>query len=298
MNLDDTRIFVKVVQLGSFSKAAGVLKLPKSTVSRTVSRLEAESGTKLLMRTTRSLTLTAAGRAFFEASAGPLQVLEDARKTLHDRDSVLSGVVRITAPEDLGSSAVSACLGALSKDHPGLNFELHYTDDVVDLVKEGFDIAIRLGKLAPSSFKTTRLGEVTLVLVASPAYLKKNPKIKSPADLRGHATLSYAFQAANPRWTMRSNGRAETVSVSPRIVSNQMTSLLAMAVENAGIAYVPHYLCRGHLERGDLVRVLPDWAGVDFPVSLVMPAATGTSARLKLVAERLKADVKQILSPR
>ena len=174
--LEETKIFAKVIEFGSFSKAADALKLPKSSVSRAVSALESQTGTRLLLRTTRQLTLTSAGRAFYETTLGPLQSLDDALKSLNGRESLLQGTVRITGPEDLGRFIISPSLTDLARAYPGLKFDLKYTNDIVDLIAEGFDIAVRLGPLKQNSFKATRIGEVKLIFVASPIYLKQLAK--------------------------------------------------------------------------------------------------------------------------
>ena len=180
MEIELIRIFVKVVQQSSFSRAAEILKVPKSTVSKAITRLEYETGAKLLLRTTRSLTLTAVGRAFYETCMGPIQTLEEAQKSLNGNESILTGLVRVTAPEDLGIEIIAPTIGELSRKHPLLNFELNYTDDIVDLIKEGFDIAIRIGKLPESSLKVKRIGEIQIIPVASPKYLKNASKIFNP----------------------------------------------------------------------------------------------------------------------
>jgi len=294
--LETTRAFVKVAQLGSFTRAAMALKLPKSTVSRLVSRLEEEAKTKLLTRTTRSLSLTAAGRAFYESCLGPLQQLEDARKSLQGQDSILTGTLRITAPEDLGTYFLSPALSQLSAQHPNLNFELKYTDEVVDLVREGFDLAFRLGKLPSSQLRARSLGEVWLALVASPSYLGKAEKIREPRDLLSHACVTFPTRGAQPRWVLKAGKRTETVAVRPRIQGNQMTSLVRLAVGGAGVALVPLYLCREFIEQKKLQRVLPDWEGPRYPVAMVAPLSTGLSARLKVVGDVLSDTVRQALT--
>ena len=153
MDLELCRIFVKVVQYNSFSKAAEVLKMPKSTVSRSITRLERETGTKLLVRSTRSLTVTQAGQEFYEASLGPIHQLEDAQKALVGKDSLLTGTVRMTAPEDLGTFVIAPAIAKLSSQYPSLRFELKYTDTIVDLVKEGFDLAVRIGRVKNSGLR-------------------------------------------------------------------------------------------------------------------------------------------------
>ncbi len=296
MDLDLIRIFVKVIQNGSFSKAAALLKLPKSTVSKSVSRLENETGTKLILRTTRSLSLTSAGRAFYETCLGPVQTLEDALKSLYGGDSILSGLVRVTAPEDLGSHVIAAAMAELTASHPTLSFELHYTDELIDLVKDGFDIAVRIGRPRESSFKIRRAGEVVLVLVASPTYLKGKEKIRQPRDLADHACLTYSDQAYS-RWTLRSSKNTVQIPMKARISSNQMSSLLKTALAHGGVALIPHYLCKAELEAGKLVRVLPEWSSPGFPVSILSPLSSSTSARLRISIDRILTSLQAALNP-
>ncbi|OFZ31059.1 MAG: hypothetical protein A2622_00185 [Bdellovibrionales bacterium RIFCSPHIGHO2_01_FULL_40_29] len=295
MTLDHTRIFVKVVQHGSFSKAADLIKVPKSTVSKAISRLEKVSGTKLLMRTTRSLTLTAAGRVFYEACLGPITAIEEALKLLQGKDSILTGSVRITAAEDLGSLIISPAIAALSTQYPDISFELDFTDDVIDLVKDGFDLAVRVGKVNESSFKVKRVGEITLVPVASPKYLKNLDAIKHPKDIQAHSCLSLNTQSVMHRWILRSAKGAVTIPIKTQISSNQMTSLLKMAVAGAGIALVPDFICQHEFNSGKLIRVLPDWNGPVLPVSIVSPLSSASSMRLKVTIDHLTMSLVKVL---
>lgn len=296
IELDVTRIFVKVIQNGSFSRAALLLKLPKSTVSKAVSRLEQQTGTKLILRTTRSLSLTAAGRAFYEAALGPIQALEDAQKSLYGQDSILHGKLKITASEDLGTYVIAPSIATLTLQNPGLSFELEYTDEVKDLVKDGFDLAVRIGKVAESGFKVKRVGEIVLVLVASPSYLKKSDKISEPQDLQSHVCVSYNSQPFIEHWALRSNKSSQKVSINAKIASNQMTSLLQVALSGCGVALLPHYLCQPGIESGKLVRVLPDWSIPGMPVSVITPLAPSSSARLKITTEYLTEALRKTLS--
>lgn len=295
MQLESTRIFVKVVQLGSFSKAADWLKLPKSSVSRSVSGLEKETGTRLLLRTTRSLTLTAAGRAFYDSCLAPVQALEDAQKSLFGQDSMLTGTLRITAPEDLGTQVIAPAIAKLAMENSGLRFELIYTDEVLDLIKDGFDMAVRIGPLQPSSYRAKKLGEVILGAVASPEYLKKAPKILTPSDLTLHDCLSYLPGSNRPRWALKRKQETKHIPISPRLVSNQMTSLVRMATAGAGIALVPLHLSADAVASGRLQRVLPEWSSPGFQVSLLTPLASTSSARLRISAEYVGNEVARAL---
>lgn len=296
MELELSRIFVKVVQNGSFSRAAEALRLPKSTVSKAVSRLEGETGTKLLLRTTRSLTLTQAGRVFFEASLQPILQLEDARKSLYGKDSILTGTLKLTAPEDLGSYVIAPAIAELSRRHPSLSFELRYTNEVLDLVRDGFDIAVRIGRLNESRLKAKRAGEVVLIPVASPKYLKDKDTIRQPADLKHHDCLTLNYRDTIERWTMRSSQGSTSVEVKAKITCNQMTSLLHMALAGGGVALVPSYICARALAAGKLVRLLPAWSTAALNVSILTPLAPSASARLKITVDHLHTALTRSLT--
>lgn len=287
LDLDLVRIFVKVVQNGSFSKAALLLKLPKSTVSKSISRLEKETATKLMVRTTRNLTLTAAGRGFYESSLGPVSAIEDAQRSLQGQDSIISGLVRITAPEDLGTFVIAPAVAELTLKYPKLSYELHYTNEIVDLVKDGFDFAIRIGRPTESSFKIKKVGDISLITVASPKYLKGKKKIQSPKDLETLECLSLSDRAYISRWALRSQRGAATVAIHPKISSNQMSSILKCALAAGGIALVPYYLCKSELESGKLIHVLPEWRSSPLPVSIISPLSSTHTARLKISMEYL-----------
>ncbi|XGC81993.1 LysR family transcriptional regulator [Bdellovibrio bacteriovorus] len=296
MNLELTRIFVKVVQNSSFSKAGELLKVPKSTVSKAVTALEKETGTKLLMRTTRSLTLTPAGKAFYDSCVGPIQTLEDAQRSLHGRDSIVSGLIRITAPEDLGSQVIAPAVARLAQTHPALQFDLVYTDEVLDLVKEGFDLAVRVGRLNESSLKAKKIGEVILVPVASPSYLKKKEKIRTPKDLENHDCLTLNEQNLISKWTLKNESKTALLKIKPRISSNQMTSLLNMAIAGAGIALVPQFICRQAVQDGTLNYALPGWSSSGLQVHLVSPLSVSSSVRLKMTADLLFSEIREALN--
>jgi len=296
MELENTRAFVKVIQYGSFTKAALALRLPKSSISRMVSRLEEETGTKLLVRTTRNLTLTAAGRAFYETCVAPLNQLEEAKKSLFGKDSIVAGTLRITAPEDMGGQVLAPCVAALTLRNPEVRFELVYTEETLDLVKEGIDLAVRIGKLNASSFRVRKVGEITLGLVAAPSYLRGREKIRLPHDLLAHNCLSFTPRTAQMRWSLKSGKRTEHLPITSRIHANQMSTLVNLSVAGAGVGLVPTYLCRDLLANGKLVRVLPEWtSGASFPVSVVTPAHTAESARLKLVRDAFVTAIETAL---
>ncbi|MBX2993423.1 MAG: LysR family transcriptional regulator [Bdellovibrionaceae bacterium] len=295
MDLQLIRIFVKVVQSSSFTLAAAQLKIPKSTVSKAVSRLEDTARTKLLIRTTRSLRLTPAGQAFFERCQGPIQTLEEAHKTLEGQDQALAGHLRVTAPEDLGAHVLAPAFGALTRRHSLLTFEMVMTDDVVDLVKDGFDLAVRIGALRESRLRAKKVGEVHLIAVATPGYLKAVPAPRRPQDLAQHDVLTLNNRRLRHQWAMKSKKETVTVTVQPRITCNDTSSLLRGALAGAGIALVPHYLCEEDLSKGRLVRVLPEWSTPGMAVHLLSPLAFSSSARLRTVSEHVALALSEAL---
>jgi DNA-binding transcriptional LysR family regulator len=296
MELEPMRIFVKVIQLASFSRAAELLKLPKATVSRSVARLEEELGVKLIVRTTRSLKATDAGLLFYESCQAPIQALEDAHKTLKGQDSSISGTVRITAPVDFGERVVAPVIGNLAKLYPGLLFELNCTDSVVDLVREGYDLALRVGKLAPSQFKARKLGNIAHVVVASPSYLKTSQPIQTPQDLIDHTCLTYSRHSLSTHWTLHhDNGESAVVNVKPKIAVNALKGLLSVTVQGVGVALLPWFVCKDDMLKGNLVCVLPEWIGNAQPISLVSPGGTATAKRIKIVADELAHAVQEAI---
>ena len=183
MQIELIQMFVQVVKSGSFTKAAQVLKLPKSTVSKGLAKLEKETGTKLLLRTTRSQTLTAEGRIFYDACSGAVESIENAHKSLYGNENLLTGKIKLTAPEDLGTEVIAPLAATLSQKYLNLSFQLIYTDEVLDLIKDGYDLAVRIGKLSESSLKVKKIGELKLILVASPTYLKSKNKISKKSKI-------------------------------------------------------------------------------------------------------------------
>jgi DNA-binding transcriptional LysR family regulator len=305
--LENTRLFAIVVQTGSFTAAARLTHLPKSTVSRAVRALEDDAGTRLLNRTTRSLSLTAAGRIYFESCAPHLNALEDAQRALGGMDSVVAGTIKLTAPEDLGKFVVAPAVSEMLREWPELVFELNFTNDVVDLVRGGYDLAVRIGKLQQSSFKFRKAGEIRLVLVASKSYLHDHGVPESPAELAGHAALTMGPSIIGAQWSLSCDAHRQTTSrhgrksvqidVTPRVLCNQMTTLAALAEAGSGIALLPLYICQEALAAGRLQHVLPMWSQSNFPVSVVSPHSGVSSARVKLCGELLAERIRARLTP-
>ena len=271
MDLNEIRIFVKVVQAGSFSQAARALGMPNSTVSTKVSDLEKRLGTTLLQRTTRKLHLTQAGEVYFKRGNEALEILMAAEAEATTHQSVPQGLLKITAPVEVGNTLLADLVRDFVRKHPKISVELILTDRVTDLIGEGIDLAIRAGALEDSSLMARRLGYSHFAPFASPTYLKRRGTPDHPKDLEKHETLR--FTTLNDDHWILFNGK-DRVRVRTRgtLASNDLISLRSFAVKGQGIALMPTYICSEELARKRLTRILPEWFSYPEPVHWVYPA--------------------------
>lgn len=286
MDLNEIAVFTRVVQAGSFTAAARALGMPKSTVSRKVADLEERLNTRLLQRTTRKLSLTDAGRMYFDHGVRIVHELEAAETAVSSLQARPRGVLRVT----VGPSA--AWLGDIVADYlkrnPEVQIELLSTGRNVDLVEERFDVGIRAGALADSSLIARRLGNVTWFLVATPAYLKKRRRPRTPDELSDHDCL--LFGAGPPTTTVQLDRGDESVQIeiAARLRVSDFEILGAAALAGLGIALLPAFQCVADLRAQRLERVLRDWAAPAIPVHVVYPTARHLSANVKSFVEHLQ----------
>jgi len=295
MEIQLIHYFVKIIEHGSFTKAADFLKMPKSTLSKAVSKLERETGTKLLIRSTRKQTLTAAGRDFYESCLGPIQTIEDAHKNLYGKDSVISGTVKITVPEDFEIFLLSSCIQQLGEKYPHLKFIINSTNDVVDLIGEGFDFAIRIGPLEESNLKVRTIGHIKLATLVSKQYLSKI-ELNTPEDLMNVRCIGLSTNKPHQSWRLTKNAKTDTIKTPLAVETNQITSVYKLTLSGAGVSVLPTFLCQKDIESGLLVSVLTDWKYDDVPVSLVSPLSTIHSARLKVVSDEIIGALRGFLT--
>jgi DNA-binding transcriptional LysR family regulator len=270
MDLNETAVFVKVVQAGSFSAAARQMDLPNSTVSTRVARLEKRLGVTLLQRTTRRLHLTEAGEMFYRHAAVGLDHMLEAEAAVAAVSGEARGLLRLTAPSDFGDEILVGLIDALLAEHPAIHLELTLTDRFVDLVAEGVDVAIRAGELEDSTLVARRVGVACWAAVASPGYLHAAPSLARPQDLQEHRCLQFT-SLGREQWTLAGAGGEVSVPMSGELVVNDMGVIRKEALAGRGIALLPTYVCRREIEDGRLVRVLPEWRAKADPVHLVYP---------------------------
>ena len=280
MTLDGIEVFVKVVQAGSFSQAAKILGMPNSTVSAKVSQLEKRLGMTLLQRTTRRLNLTQAGKTYFRHCAQALNALQAAESELATAQSEPQGLLRLTAPVEIGHSVLPAVIRAYLQKHAQMIVDLIVTNRVLDLGTEGVDVAIRAGKLKDSALTAKRFVLGRFALWARPAYLKHHPAPSHPKDLSRHNCLQFKVFKSRP--LELTNGRENLkIFVSGRLLADDFEVLKSCAVLGEGIAFLPSFLCGEEKTQNKLVRILPDWRGDSVGFSLLYPAQRFVSPKVR-----------------
>jgi DNA-binding transcriptional LysR family regulator len=287
MDLNEILVFARVVQTGSFSEAARMLDMPKSTVSRRISELEERIGARLLQRTTRKLGLTDVGRLYFEYAARIVAEAEQAEQAITQLQSAPRGLLRVSMP--LSFAHFGPVLAEFLQKYPDVQVEVICTDRPVDLIEENFDVALRAGHLADSSLVARQLGILKRVLVAAPAYCAKHGAPKTPAELAQHACISFGAGATPNVWTLFSDDGRVEVRVTPRVVVNDLEMARNVAVAGLGIASLSEFVCRDDLREGRLQVVLPDWCSTSVPLQAVYPTARHMSPKLAAFLDHLRA---------
>jgi len=276
LNLNDLKFFVAAVEQGGFAAAARRLGVPKSTVSKRVAELEAALEARLILRTSRSFTLTELGRDFHEHARAALIEAEAAEGIVRSRASEPSGTVRITASVPTAQHDLAPHLPRLAQLYPRLHLQLDVTDRFVDLMQEGYDIAVRshFAPLPDSGLVQRQLRVDPIILVAAPAYLAQRGVPATPQELQQHDGLLVA--AGAEQWQL-ADGHGHTLRIAPRprMTANESVALLHGAQAGLGIVCAPARMCREAIEAGQLRRVLPGWTAGSVTTTLVLPHRRG-----------------------
>lgn len=285
MDLDSAWIFVRVVQTGSFSAAARSLQMPVSTVSAKVSQLEERLSTSLMVRTTRKLQLTESGTNYFKHAVAACREIEAAEAAIAAEKDEIEGVVRLTAPVEMGSTSLTDVVSDFLKAHPKVRVELILTDRVVDLVAEGVDFAIRVGELPDSSLICRKIGTTELHIYASPSYLKKFGEPKSPNDLEHHHCLNFQ-DSVSGTWDLhvKTKGNVSVVTKGT-VATNNLISLQRFVVHGRGLALLPRFLCIEDEQAGRLKHVLKSCTAESLPIHLVYPQQKFVQRRVQMCME-------------
>lgn len=280
--------FVQVVDVGSFRGASMALGIPKSTLSQRVAALEEQLGAQLLVRTTRSVTLTDVGLAYHREVAPALAALRSAESIARRTDEATTGRVRLTAPYELGQRRFGALLAEFGARHPGVSLEVDLLDRQVDLIDEGYDLAIRIGPLTDARLVGRRIGKpVHIGLYASPAYLLAAGTPTSPRQLARHRCLVMHGAHTPLRWSFSAKQRARSVAVTPHVSVNSFVVLRQLALAGVGIARLPAMLVEEEVLSRKLVEVLRDEAPPPVGTFVVYPAARGLTAAARALLDLL-----------
>ncbi len=283
-------VFVKVVESRSFAAAARELGLSPAMTSKHIQALEERLGVRLLNRTTRRLSLTEVGRGYYERSRQVLADLEDADRAASDLHGAPRGRLKVNAPFSFGIRHVGPAVAAYLATYPEVSIDLDLNDRYIDLLAEGVDLALRIGRLADSSLIARRLSPIRLVAVAAPAYLERHGTPQAPRDLAAHNCLLYTYAATADEWRfVGPDGGDTVVRVSGRLLANSGDVLLAAAVDGLGIALAPTFIAGEHVQAGKLVTLLPGFATPEGALYAVYPPSRHLSAKLRSFVDFLAA---------
>ncbi len=292
IDLNLVRAFVAVRDTGSFSAAATGLGVPRSTVSRAVAALEASVGVRLFHRTTRSVAVTTAGAALYDRVAGALLSLEGSLADLPEREELPSGTLRITSTADLGAAVLAEAATRFTARYPATHVDVHLTNEVVDMVGQGMDLALRVSvkALRDSSLVVQKVGAIVFQLYAAPAYLLRKGTPRTMAELRHHEWVAFrgAQQAVLGGQLTKAIGDARL-----RIVGNDMSFIREALKAGSGIGALPSFIADAEVAAGTLVRVLPRWTGLTSTVYIVQASRKLTPRKITAFRDLLGEMLRQ-----
>lgn len=289
-DLNELAVFSAVVRNGGFTAAAKVLGMQKSTLSRMVARLEERLETRLLVRTSRQLSVTEAGRVFLERCDEGLRLLDAAEGVVEPVEP--AGTVRITAMPDFAERFVAPLVAQFAKAQPRVQVELVLTTRLVDLVEERVDLAIRSGPLPDSSLVARRIGTARRCLVASPAYLEARGRPRTVGDLVRHDVLAYRTTDGAVSWRLITSTGPRNVRLEARLAADDFTVLRDWALAGLGISLLPGFVCEEGLKSGALVQLLRSSVQEEVPLFLVHPQGRHLPTRVRLLHDFLVAKLR------
>ena len=293
--MDDLKrmvIFSHVVKAESFSAAARRLGIAKSAVSKHISILERNLGVRLLNRSTRKLSLTDIGDIYYQRCAKIVEAVDEAANCITPLQDKLSGALRISSPVSFGVKHVVPLIYSFLQIHPSLKAEIQLDDNIIDMVQEGIDVAIRVGWLPDSSLRARKLRDAPRLLCAAPKYLEKMGTPKTPDELSGHEWIIFTLLPTPSHCTFTKNGKKETVQVKGRIKVNNGNAVRTLLLEGAGIFSLPDFLIKEDFEAGRLVHLLPDYDISDVGIYAVYQDQRLQPAKIRAFIDFLAENIK------
>jgi len=283
----EMKTFAAVVDAGSFVQAADALAISKPTVSRYVADLEQRLGVRLLQRTTRKLSLTEEGRAFYGRCKAVLADVEVAETEITSKAVTVKGLIKVNVPVSFGLLELAPLWPGFMARYPDVELDITLADRVVDLVEEGYDLAVRIARLPNSSLVSRKLASTRMVLCASPGYLRKHGKPKHPSDLTQHAVLSYSLLATGDQWEFDGPDGPVAVTVKPIMRTNSGDTCIAAARKHRGIVFQPSFMVSADLQSGALVELMPQYRSMEFGIYAVYPTRQHVSPKVRAMIDFL-----------
>lgn len=293
--IDQFRIFSRVVECSSFTRAANMLGVPRSSVSAAVQELEDRVGARLLHRTTRKVTPSQDGLALYERCQRVIADVEDTENLFRQASAQPSGKLRIDVPGRIGRLIIAPALPDFLTLYPQIDIDLGVTDRAVDLVEDGVDCVLRVGPLNDSGLIARPIGKLPLINVASPAYLAHHGMPNTPDELDRHWAVKYASPSTGrvEEWEWIEHGTPRTKALRGRVTVNGAEAYIACCLAGLGLIQIPAYDVRDHLENGELIEVMPDHRAEPMPMSLLYSHRQHLSRRLQVFAEWTEALLRQ-----
>lgn len=296
IDLNLVKIYTKVVEYKSFSETSRHLRIPKSTLSRSVTALEKELGVQLILRTTRQFSLTHQGERFYQDSKKILNEFEATLAVMMKSKEGTHGKIRLTAPLDFGEAVLNPLIIEFSQQNPLVELDLSYSDDIVNIVREGFDLALRIGEQKDSRLKTKKVCETSFVLVASPYFLQQHGQILRSEQLVNLPYIHFGRVKDAATVKFSSPGRENfSIKAKPQIVINHLQSLKAMAIAGKGYTMIPDFFVRPEIQKGQLVQLFKNYKTSAINVSWVMPEHKENSAVIKNFRDFITPRILNIL---
>lgn len=287
-DFDAWAIFAKIAETGSFARTAAELGLSQATVSKAIARLEGRMKSTLFHRTSRRLSLTESGQAALERASRILAEGEAVEAEVTEQSHHLRGTVRLAAPMSFGISHLAPLLPAFMADHPDVTLDIHFSDEQVDLVAQGFDLALRIASLADSSLLARRLCTLRILLVGTPAYFEQHGRPVHPRDLAQHQALEYSYSRAGNVWRFRHARQGEFAQAMPSPLRANNAEALAPALRaGLGLALQPEFLVWQDLQSGVVETVMEDWQVEPIALHIVTPPGRSRPARVQALIEYL-----------
>jgi DNA-binding transcriptional LysR family regulator len=287
-SFSEAEAYLALVDRGGFGAAARELGVTQSTISRRIAALELRIGKRLVERTTRRVTLTEAGLAFANDLRDVLVRLADAEGRVQSEGSEPEGLLRITMPTAYGRTSVLPRLAVLAKRYPRLRFELDLSDRYVDILEEGYDLAIRIAEPTQSGLVSERIDRFTLHVCASPDYVATHAPIERPQDLAAHACIVQRTYAPRSKWRFEWSSDLIEIEIAPRIVASDMMAVRTLVLDATGVAILPSFLARDDLASGKLVEVLGDAGLPAIDVFATFPHHRAGLSKIKALVEELQ----------